>query len=103
MEHCQKCDGFGILPEYSNLKNGVCFECGGVKTRTESIKEFKKAQKENDREQKEKEVTILNLEKLIYSIETQLEEAKQENDLEAVEYFTNRLTKKIAQLEGLKG
>jgi hypothetical protein len=46
--HCWKCGGTGILPEYSGIKNGVCFACGGLKTK--SAEEFKaeKIQKKKD-------------------------------------------------------
>ena len=33
LEDCWKCDGTGILPWHKNVRDGVCFACGGEKKR----------------------------------------------------------------------
>ena len=30
LEPCFKCEGFGVIKEFSYFKNGVCFECNGL-------------------------------------------------------------------------
>ncbi len=29
-EICHRCEGSGYLPQYSHVKNGICFSCGGA-------------------------------------------------------------------------
>ena len=59
MNHCWKCGGTGILPEYSGIKNGVCFACNGTKTKKPEELRAEKIQKKKDDaawKQKEKEI-----------------------------------------------
>jgi hypothetical protein len=28
---CSKCSGEGMIPEYTHVQSGICFQCGGAK------------------------------------------------------------------------
>lgn len=29
--HCKKCHGAGVFPQYEHVERGICFQCGGAK------------------------------------------------------------------------
>ena len=33
MKHCRKCGGYGVIQQFMHVNNGVCYACGGVRTR----------------------------------------------------------------------
>lgn len=50
MEHCTKCDGSGYLIEYAGIKNGICFECVGKRSRTkEELRKIRLERKEQEK------------------------------------------------------
>jgi hypothetical protein len=50
-QHCSKCNGTGFLSHYAGIKNGICFQCGGKKTRTDSeLAAYRKEQQEKNKE-----------------------------------------------------
>jgi hypothetical protein len=68
MEHCSRCNGYGVISGYSHVKSGTCFKCGGKNTRG-NWQEIEKAERKERflKAKRVEELTrkIYNLEKVV--------------------------------------